>query len=66
MEQAKVFEIIESERVKQNISLRQMGKMSGLSHATYQSALRLNRGMTLESICKLLDVVGYRLKVEKR
>ncbi len=66
MEQAKVFEIIESERVKQNISLRQMGKMSGLSHATYQSALRLNRGMTLESICKLLDAVGYRLKVEKR
>jgi transcriptional regulator with XRE-family HTH domain len=53
MEQAKVIEFIETERVKQGISLRQIGKLSGLSHATYQSALRLNRGMTLESICKL-------------
>jgi transcriptional regulator with XRE-family HTH domain len=63
MEQAKVIEFIEAERVKKGISLRQIGKLSGLSHATYQSALRLNRGMTLESICKLLDAVGYKLKV---
>jgi transcriptional regulator with XRE-family HTH domain len=63
MEQAEVIELIEAERVKQGISLRQIAKLSGLSHATYQSALRLNRGMTLESICKLLDAVGYKLKV---
>lgn len=66
MEYAQIVQLIETEREKQGISLRQIGKLSGLSHATYQSALRFNRGMNLESICKLLDAVGYRLKVEKK
>jgi transcriptional regulator with XRE-family HTH domain len=66
MKQSEIIEMIENERLRQDISLREIGRMSGLSHATYQSARRFTRGMTWDSISKLLEVLGYRLKVEQK
>jgi transcriptional regulator with XRE-family HTH domain len=64
MNQSEVLNIIEKERVRQKISLREIGRLSGLSHATYQSARRLERGMTWDSIIRILSALGFKLKVE--
>jgi transcriptional regulator with XRE-family HTH domain len=66
MNQSEVLNIIEKERVRQKISLREIGRLSGLSHATYQSARRLERGMTWDSIIRILSALGFKLKVETK
>ena len=64
MTQKEILDLIEEVRVKQGISLREIGRLSGLSHATYQSARRLDRGMTWDSIIRILDALGFELKVK--
>lgn len=64
MKQSDILDMIEKERVRQKISLREIGRLSGLSHATYQSARRLERGMTWDSIIRILQALGFKLKVE--
>jgi transcriptional regulator with XRE-family HTH domain len=63
MTQKEILDMIEEERLRQKISLREIGRLSGLSHATYQSARRLDRGMTWDSIIRILRVLGFELKV---
>lgn len=63
MRQQEIISLIEKERVKRGLSFRQLGKMADLSHATYQSAIKLDRGMTWDSICKILIALGFKLKV---
>jgi lambda repressor-like predicted transcriptional regulator len=66
MQQEEIMSIIEAARAKNGISLRKMGTDAGLSHATYQSALKYGKGMSYETVRKLLDAVGYKLKVVKQ
>lgn len=66
MNQTEIMDLIESQRVQKQMSLRKLGTASGLSHATYQSAKKYGKSMEYETVRKLLEAVGFKIKVVKQ
>lgn len=66
MNQLEIMDLIETERLRKEMSLRKLGTASGLSHATYQSARKHGKSMEYETVRKLLEAVGFKIKVVKQ
>ena len=66
MEQQELIKIVEKARLDHGWSLREIGHRAGLSHATYAATHRFGRSVTWDVMVKLLDAVGYKLKVVRK
>ena len=66
MDQQELLNIVEKARQDHGWSLREIGHRAGLSHATYAATHRFGRSVTWDVMVKLLDAVGYKLKVVRK
>lgn len=66
MDQQELLNIVEKARQDHGWSLREIGHRAGLSHATYAATHRYGRRVTWDVMVKLLDAVGYKLKVVRK